>query len=367
MTFLPLKSVVSAFQASLSGSSDVSCGFAVADLKVELPAEIAVVGGEVMVKLASSAEPVNPAILTKVTITLGATCTPETMEPPTQPISPWTVVPSGTEQSLHGVWSDAASTWIVGMGGKVLHSKDGLLTLAAVDLGTQASFSAVAKVNDVVVAAGELGMAWVREPSSGAWSPASVASTAHIHGVAPRGELLVGVGASGSILVSGDEGQHFDLLGAFTQEDLNAVVAAPDGTLWAAGAFGTVLFSDDVKKWKAMEGEGAQHWYSLCVAPNGRIFVAGEEGKMAIYTLGGGKPVETGVGKHLYAVHCLENGAILAVGAAGTAIWSSDGNSFTTLSPPTTESLHAISSLGGGKLLIVGTGGTLLKLDTTLL
>lgn len=367
MTFLPLKSVVSAFQASLAGSSDVSCGFAVADLKVELPAEVAVVGGEVMIQLASSAEPVNPAYLTKVTITLGATCTPETMEPPAPAPSPWTPVLPTTGEYFQGAFSDATSSWVVGLNGAVLTSKDGALTFSPVDVGTPVSFAAVTKLKDIVVAVGELGTARVRDPGSGAWSPSTVQSAEYILGLTTVGNFFVAVGGVGNILLSADQGQHFDFIGSFSQEDLNAIAAAPDGTLWAAGGLGTVLFSTDIKTWKSLEVLGSQHWYSLSVAPSGRVFVAGEGGRMAVYTPAGGKYVESGTGKHLYAVHALETGAVLAVGAGGTAIWSKDGTTFTALSPPTTESLHAISSLGAGKLLVVGEGGTILRLDTTLL
>ncbi len=364
MTFLPLKTVVSAFQSSLSGVSDVSCGFAVADLKVELPAEVAVIGGEVMVKLASSAEPLNPAVLTKVSFTLGATCTPETAP---APVSPWTAVPSGTTESLYGTWSDATSAWVVGKGGKVLFSDNGATSFATVDVGTTARFFTVTRLQDIVVVAGEFANAWLRAPDSGAWSQSGVSWTGHINSVTVLGDLLVGVGSAGTVLVSSNQGQTFDLVGSLTPNSLHAVVAAPGGALWAAGAQGTVLISTDVKTWKSVDKLVPQHWYALSVAPNGRVFAAGESGKMALYTEGGGTLVDSATTKHLYAVHVLESGAVLAVGQEGAAVWSKDGTSFTALAAPTKESLHSITSLGGGKLLVVGTNGTVFRLDTNLL
>lgn len=364
MTFLPLKTVVSAFQSSLSGVSDVSCGFAVADLKVELPAEVAVIGGEVMVKLASSADPLNPAVLTKVTFTLGATCTPETAP---APASPWTAVPTGTTESLYGTWSDALSVWVVGKGGKVLSSDNGATSFTTVDVGTTARFFTVSKLADVVVVAGEFANAWLRAPDSGAWSQSVTSGTGHINSLTARADLLVAVGSAGTVLISGDQGQTFDVVGSVTPNSLHAVVATPGGTLWAAGAQGTVLLSTDVKTWKLLPKVVSQHLYALAVAPSGRVYVAGESGKMALYTESGGVLLDSATTRHLYAVHVLESGAVLAVGQEGAAVWSQDGKSFTALTAPTKESLHSISSLGGGKLLVVGTNGAALRLDTNLL
>lgn len=364
MTFLPLKTVISAFQSSLSGVPEPSCGFAVADLKVELPAEVALVGGEVMVKLASSSEPVNPAVLTKVSFTLGATCTPETQP---APVSPWAAVPTGTGEDLHGAWGDATSAWVVGKGGKVLLSTSGATSFSSVDVGVATGLFAVCKIGEAVIVAGESGTAWSFDADSGGWSESAVSTMAHIHGLVAYGGLLVGVGTSGAILVSSDQGQTFDAVAAITQNSLHAVTATPDGVLWAAGAHGTVLNAADVTFWKPVMSLVQQHWYALAAAPDGRIYAAGESGKMAVYAPGGGKLLDSGTAKHLYAIHVMESGAVLAVGADGAAVWSEDGASFTALTPPTTQALHAIAPLGGGKLLVVGAGGVVLRLDTSLL
>lgn len=366
MTFMPLKTVISAFQASVAGASNESCGFAVADLRVELPVEVAVVSGDVLVKLASSAEPIDPAVLTKVTFTLGATCTPE----PTvsAPPSPWTQIPSGTAVSLHGAWSEAGSAWVVVVGesGTVLTSSDGGSSFSAVALGTTARLSCVAKLQNSVVVAGELGTAWFHDPASGSWLASNVATNGHIHALATVGGLFVGVGAAGTIVSSANGGADFDLLGSFTPESLDAVVATPVGHLWAAGGKGTVLISQDATTWSAVAPVGPHHWYALSPLPKG-VIVAGEAGKLAIYGPGGGALVDSGTTDHLYAVHVLETGGILAVGRNGAAVWAKDGATFQPLPTPTTESLHAISSLGGGKLLVAGTGGALFRLDTHLL
>jgi photosystem II stability/assembly factor-like uncharacterized protein len=364
MEFLPLKTVISAFQASLSSVPDASCGFAVADLKVELPAEVAVIGGEVLVKLPSSSEPIDPAVLTKLSFTLGATCTPEAAP---APVSPWTAVPSGTAESLYGAWSQAGSAWIVGKGGTVLSSNNGATSFSSVDVGTTARFFTVSKIADVMVVAGEFGNAWFREPGAAVWHQSGVPSTGHINSLAPYGALLVAVGSAGSMFLSVNHGQTFDMLMAVTQNNLHSVVAGPDGLLWAAGAQGTVLVATDVKSWKLLPKLVAQHWYALSPMQSGRVFAAGESGQMAIYTPGGGQTVSSGTTKHLYAVHVMESGAVLAVGADGAAVWSKDGASFTALAPPTTQSLHAIADLGGGKLLVAGADGVVLRLDTTLL
>ena len=364
MTFLPLKTVVSAFQASLSGVPEPACGFAVADLKVELPAEVAVVDGEVMVKLASSSEPVNPAVLTKVSFTLGATCTPDTT---VAPASPWTAVSSGTGESLNGAFSDATSVWVVGNGGKVLFAPGGGTSFSTMDIGTTSRLLAVSKVGDAVVAAGESGTAWFLEPGSGAWSESVVSTMAHIQALVAHGDLLVGVGSLGTILYSSNQGHTFDALPSITQDSLHAVTVSPDGRLWAAGAKGAVLTSTDVKTWKPVPALAPQQWYSLSPTPDGRVVAAGESGKVAIFTPGGGELASPCTTKDLYAVHAMESGAVLAVGADGAAVWSKDGTTFTALTPPTTQSLHAISPLDGGKLLVVGAGGVALQLDTTTL
>src|SRR4051812_44381129 len=113
MSFVPFASVVAAFQSSLAQAAEAAACFAIADLKVDLPAEVMLSNGQVLVELASSASKVDPAVLTRLSFTLGATCAPDAMPQPSLP-SPWAVVPSGTTDSLYGIASADPEIWVVG-------------------------------------------------------------------------------------------------------------------------------------------------------------------------------------------------------------------------------------------------------------
>jgi len=161
-----------------------------------------------------------------------------------------------TERILNDIqFADASSGWIAGEFGTVLRSRDGGRSWArhahvgasendpylfAVSAGSQAGSG------PPVATVGLAGRIWIADATGTRWIEKTMPGQESLYAIAQSGPRLVAVGDRGAIYVSQDSGASWV---AATRPRvlgwLRAVRFAPTGTLFAVGAGGTLLRSDD--------------------------------------------------------------------------------------------------------------------------
>jgi hypothetical protein len=367
MTFIPFASVVSAFQSSLLEVASASSCFALSDLKVDIPAEVKVVNGQVLVELASSANKVDPSVLTRLTFSLCATCTPDAMPEVPPAVSPWAVVDTGTAKSLFGIAQYGANLWIAGDSGVVLASLDAGLSFGIDPVGSALHLQCVAvTASGAVVVAGEKGSIFVLPTGYPKWIEISPFTGEQINSLVAAASRVVAVGTKGAIFLSEDDGQTWKPVNPFTQEDLHAVWRTPDGLLFAVGAAGAAGVSKDSgMSWIGLPGLPAQNFYGGWSGEASAAHVVGEKG--TIYRFSGSwNPLATKTLEHLRAIWGFTPMDVWAIGDNGTILRSQDGASFSPVDLSVTASLHALVG-AGDKLVIAGADGLVGRLDVSLL
>lgn len=366
MTFVPFSSLVSAFKASLLEAASAPSCFAVSDLKVDIPAEVKVVNGQVLVQLAGAGAGIDAAALTRLSFSLGATCAPEAMPKP----SAWSASATGTAESLYGLASSQGAVWACGKGGVVLRSEDGARTFAPEPLPAPARLFAVAVTgNGMVVVAGADGALWILPPGGGGWVPVADFSKGHLNALWSQGARVLAVGSAGAIFLSDTEGKSWKGMQPFTSHNLHALWSSPDGALFAAGANGAVGVSMDTgESWSALPSPSSKHLFGGWAASKKEIFVAGEGGRVHRWDGSGAwSQLASGTTESLYALWGSSPTELWAAGRNGTLLRSTDGASFTRMDLGITASLHAIAPAGAGALALCGTGGLAGRLDVSLL
>lgn len=173
----------------------------------------------------------------------------------------------------------------------------------------------------VVVASGDGGATWKRVPA-----PTEDA----LLGVALERERALAVGQGGIILRRDGGGAAWSVAASGTSERLFGVALRPDGVAVAVGAFGTLLRSDDAgRSWAPV----AVDWASM---------------------------LEDAMEPHLYAVR-MAGTAILAVGEFGLVMRSEDGGRSWAGTRVTDASLFDLAIDGNGQGLAVGQKGTVVR------
>ncbi len=358
MAWIPLTQVVSAIQTSLSSASDPSTGFAVSELKVELPAEVLTLGGQVVVQLPGQMQKVEAGKLARLSFTIGATAPPEAKGPP----SPWSRAYTGTFESLYAVAVAGERVLVAGKKGTLLESKDGGLSFLPLALGTSERLHAAAiSASGYALVAGNNGLLLRQASPDSAFQSVDLGISASLNAVAAWGNMAAVGGAAGQIFLSSDDGQSWSAFG-LGNKNVHGLWGPSSDSLFVACARGE-LWKWDKGKFVPLPSGVQRDLYSVWGTGPNNVYAVGHGGLILHSTDGGAsfQALASGTSENLYAVWGTGPGNILVAGRQGTILRSADGTSFAPLDAGVTDALHAVASTPSGAVLLAGTSGLVLS------
>jgi photosystem II stability/assembly factor-like uncharacterized protein len=215
--------------------------------------------------------------------------------------------------------------WAVGHDGLILHSDDGGLSWAEQHRSQEADRPLL----DV----------WFADPRRG-----------------------MAIGAYGLMLSTEDGGRTWrDDLGKDEGAHANAIAEAPDGSLYIAGEFGSILRSDDRgRSWQRLPSPYRGSFFGLLPLQDDRILVFGLRGHLFRSEDRGitWRRTQTGTAATLLAGLVRADGSIVIAGLNGVLLLSDDGGgSFQLRHLADRPGIAALIELGPDQLLAVGEGG----------
>ena len=216
----------------------------------------------------------------------------------------------------------------------------------------------------VVVAGGRDGAGLIAlSPDGLHWSVRS-SGTPSLRGITWTGSQLIAVGNQGTIITSPD-GYRWTAQVSNATETLNAVAGSNSNAgplIMTVGAGGVLLTSPDGVKWTRKVSKTAENLNGI--AWTGSKFVLVGDNGVILTALPTGVPPGTqvsGTAEDLAAVAVNANGKIVAVGSNGTIVVSSDAFNWGSRVSNTTASLQAVvaagSVAGNIQFIAVGTSG----------
>ena len=139
-----------------------------------------------------------------------------------------------------------------------------------------------------------------------------------------------------------------------------AIREAPDGTLFIAGEFGTVLRSrDDGATWTRLDAGWDGTFFGFRARDDGRLLLYGLEGTL-LESYDGGETwhhLASGVFSALYDAVFLPDGQAVVVGADGTILIESPTGSFERVDRASREAITAVLATGPDSVLLFGERG----------
>jgi hypothetical protein len=236
-----------------------------------------------------------------------------------------TVVPSGTEQTLRGIWgSSATSIWAVGHGGTLLHYD---------------------------------GLSWAVQTK-----PELTSSLYAIHGV--DSTSVWAVGAKGTIIKRGIAGWSTPVDPAPTAKYLYSVWVGAKNAVWAGGSSGTILKYDGQKWAVAADTTTTSSLYALWGnSTNTEIWAAGTGGGLIRYADGTWASVGSPTSKTIYNLSGVDVDSLRLVTGGGEIFRRSSSGWLTETSGIARELYGAVTNSKGN--WIFGKGGAILKNTTS--
>ena len=173
---------------------------------------------------------------------------------------------------------------------------------------------------------------------------------------------LYAVGWLGSTLSSGDGGTTWQDESNPTEESLYAITQDLDGTRYAAGEKGILLWAAPNQKWDYAPTPNLKASLMGVFADNRGVFAVGELGTI-LYSKDRGRTWKTkNVGKSWLRDIKGDAQGLYAVGLLGAFLCSFDaGETWLEAKTNTTEGLNGVWGDGQGNLYAVGTAGIILK------
>jgi photosystem II stability/assembly factor-like uncharacterized protein len=194
------------------------------------------------------------------------------------------------------------------------------------------------------------------------WNAAAQSATAsNLTAVTAYGQAFVAVGLAGTIITSPD-GSNWTLRLSGTTSDLLGVGYA-GGTLVALGRNGTLMYSPDSANWGAIPVPTTADLHAFLLARpdlalSAAFYIFGDSGTILTTTSPTGSwsnVSQPATNNNLYAATI--GSRIVAVGQAGTIIYSDDGISWLLANEPSGSDLNAVL-YEVGVYTAVGVGGT---------
>ncbi|MDC0749280.1 WD40/YVTN/BNR-like repeat-containing protein [Polyangium mundeleinium] len=367
MAFVTLTHFLSAFRTSLA-KVEQSDGFAVSELKVEVPAILSQKGLEVLLEVPNPEAGItpDPAYLARLTMSFSALPPgAELTGPGGAPVDPWKALYSGTTESLYGIHArSSGDVHAVGKLGVLLWSPDGETFGPASDATGERLHALWGSGAGELCAVGANGLILRCPKPGGAWAPVASTTNVSLNGITGTGSgLMYAVGDAGTLLQSISSGTAWQPLpGPSKTHPLHAVWSSSNGRAHIVGGAGTIVSKTGDHFQPTASGTSRDLFGVWGSGPND-VYVVGAGGKILHSTDGLQWTAQpSGTTENLYAVWGSGPGDVYAVGRGGTILHTSDGGTTWKLQKSgTTEALHAISGTGPGEVWIAGAAGTLLR------
>jgi photosystem II stability/assembly factor-like uncharacterized protein len=283
-----------------------------------------------------------------------------------------------TKRLLDVAFVDAANGVSVGQGGLIFGTGDGgatwtpLTSPTAADLRVVATLPNCANGLPCYWAGAADGQILLSTNSGNDWCVQETGVTARISGltVGASPDEIVAVGASGTIIRS-TRARECGANAAYQTEasgvtkNLAAVTRAPDGSLAAVGAGGTILRQAPGGPWEAVPSNTVSNLDGVTVARGGSsytLWAVGEAGTIMVNPNGTGWSARTsGVHVDLHDVSFPNNlQAGFAVGDLGTIVGTADsGTTWQVQTSGTCNNLFGISMVDPNRGWVAGGSGTI--------
>jgi photosystem II stability/assembly factor-like uncharacterized protein len=176
--------------------------------------------------------------------------------------------------------------WVVGDGGRILHSEDGGISWRRQESGSQDELVHVKFANDkrgwVVGAKGTI---LYTDDGGRTWERQSSGTTNHLYHIETRGKDSAWiVGDKGTILRTTNAGVSWERVAVDTTQNLLNIAFSNDKQGWVIGWNGTILRSSDGgKKWVEQESGTRTNLYGIAASKR-EVWVVGAEGLVLKYT-----------------------------------------------------------------------------------
>jgi photosystem II stability/assembly factor-like uncharacterized protein len=227
----------------------------------------------------------------------------------------------------------------------------------------------LARFDGKLVAVGERGLVMESTDEGRSWSDTLTSTNRTLNSVLYVGDKIgIAAGHGGTLLRTEDDGTTWTAvkIDAIGRDSILGLTALSDGRILAYGAFGMYLESDDKgKSWtrKPVVKEGFErHISKIAEIGNGRLFLVGESGAMAISPDMGAtwkelkSPYENE--GSFFGIIRATDGGLLVFGMRGRVYRSTDeGVNWTRIPIPSTITFNAGSIAGDGRIVLVGNGG----------
>ncbi|MCW2972863.1 MAG: hypothetical protein JWN72_1136 [Thermoleophilia bacterium] len=205
----------------------------------------------------------------------------------------WTVVPSGTTNSLAGVeFASSTVAWAVGDGGTVLRSVDAGLTWTSLTTGSPRRLNAVSAVDaEHAWVVGELGTVLHTTNGGASWASSNSGTFEALNDVTAWSDaVVVAAGRGSSIIRTSDSGSTWTAASSAPNGGIAIVSVeyATATTLFAATTFQDVWRSTDAgATWALVTSIGPDDITSMHVLDAQRIIVSGTYKRMSVSLDGG--------------------------------------------------------------------------------
>lgn len=178
-----------------------------------------------------------------------------------------------------------------------------------------------------------------------------------------NGELntVIAVGDDGVIVGSGTWGIYWNELNSGTSEDLYSIHNDVTGW-WVSGANGTILFSEYGIEWEVVDSGTDELLFGIGGPANGREYAVGCNGTILYAPASQGWYLEpSGTNYHILDVSQTYQPVSMyyAVGQHGILLRNDNCTSWELLNSGTTETLYGVDHLTNGRVVVVGSNGTL--------
>lgn len=247
-----------------------------------------------------------------------------------------------------------------------------------------AVFLAVDRAGDRVVVVGERGLIRYSDDRGATWKRAMVPTDVTLTAVRFADERTGwAAGHEGVILKTTDTGASWVAVREPSAPDPSAgstsffteraplfdILPVDSGRVWAVGAYGTALRSDDGgARWApvSIEGKHDLHLFALIRDRRNVLWAAGEAGALYVSRDDGRSWVRQAqlTPGSFFGAAPTDEGGILLFGLRGRVFQRSPAGGWRSLPGLPERSLHGSAPLGPDRILLGGAGGTLVFVDT---
>jgi hypothetical protein len=231
-----------------------------------------------------------------------------------------TSLPITSTTDLSSVLFDGTRFVALGVNGSIITSTDTLTWTSGATVNSGVAMNAIAYGSGTYVAVGEGGAIASNNTASaaGAWIARTSGTAKDLYGVAFVNGVFIAVGADGTLLTSPD-GVTWTARSSNTAHSLWSVAFGAN-TYVAVGDVGTVVSSSDSATWTAQTNQGTQSFYAVCFGSNTTFVAVGAAGTAAYSTTGADASWTVGNAGSSDLFGIAPGGVLVAVGVSGANV-----------------------------------------------